>query len=80
MSNSISISQLKTNPSVAFTMAKEAPLVILRRNKVAGYLVSPEIYDALVQYIENHTDREAIESAKDEKHIELEELLEELDL
>ena len=58
----ISISQLKTNPSSVILKAGDYPVAVANRNKVKAYLVSKQLYDKLISYIENYIDAKAVES------------------
>ena len=56
--NSISISDLKINPSKAIDFATDFPLAIQNRNKVKAYLLGKDLYEKMVSYIENMIDKE----------------------
>lgn len=76
----MSISQLKTNPAKALRLADDTPLTILNRNQIAGYLLSPDVYEALVEYIENSIDTKAVEDSENDTSKPLEETLEKIGL
>lgn len=59
--NSISISQLKINPSKAISEALDSPIAVENRNKVQAYLLGKDLYEKIVSYIENLTDNKAVE-------------------
>lgn len=43
-------------------MANDFPILIENRNQKAGYILSTDMYETLVDYIENHIDKKTIES------------------
>lgn len=59
--NTISISQLKINPSKAISEALDFPLAVENRNKIEAYLLGKDLYEKIVSYIEDFIDRKAIE-------------------
>ena len=59
--NSISISQLKINPSLAIKNALDFPLAVESRNEVKAYILGKDLYELIVTYMENATDRQAVE-------------------
>jgi antitoxin StbD len=56
----ISISQLKTNPSAVITQSLDYPVAIENRNKVKAYLIGKDLYDKLITYIEDQEDALAV--------------------
>lgn len=58
--NSISVSELKTNPASAIAEAADIPLAIQNRNKTKAYLVGKELFEKIVVYLEDYTDRSVI--------------------
>ena len=61
--NTISISQIKINPSKAIAAAEDFPVAIEKRNEIEGYLLGKDLYEKLMVYIENYVDKVAIEKA-----------------
>lgn len=61
---SISISQLKTNPAAAIDQAIDYPLAVLSRSKVKAYLVGKDLFEKIVEFLEDWEDRRAIKSIK----------------
>ncbi|PIV09701.1 prevent-host-death protein [Candidatus Roizmanbacteria bacterium CG02_land_8_20_14_3_00_36_15] len=59
--NTISISQLKINPSKVINLAGDYPVAVEKRNKVKAYLVGKDLFEKIVDYIEDYTDRKAVE-------------------
>lgn len=58
--NTISISQLKINPSKAISKALDFPLAVKNRNKIEAYLLGKDLYEKIVSYIEDFIDRKAV--------------------
>ena len=50
---SVSISELKKNPSALLASASGSPIAVLNHNKPAAYLVPAETYEALMDAIED---------------------------
>ena len=48
-SRSVSISELKRSPSAVLAEANNEPLAILNHNKPAAYLVTPQLYQKLLE-------------------------------
>ena len=55
--NSISISQLKINPSFAISQAVDYPVAVEKRNEIKAYLIGKELYEKLLSYLENQFDQ-----------------------
>lgn len=75
--NTISISQLKINPSKAIEGALDYPVAVENRNKVEAYLLGKDLYEKIVSFIEDYIDRKAInetdfKKGKDFKKVALE--------
>jgi len=51
---SVSISELKKNPSSLLLQASGSPIAVLNHNKPAAYLVPAETYEALMDMIEDY--------------------------
>jgi antitoxin StbD len=49
----VGISELKANPAAVLTAALDEPVAILNRNKPAGYIVSPEVWEAIAERLED---------------------------
>lgn len=78
--NSISISQLKINPSKAIQEALDFPLAVENRNKVEAYLVGKDLYDKIASYIEDLIDRKAVAETDFTKGRDFENIATELNL
>lgn len=51
---SVSISELKKNPSSLLLQANGSPIAVLNHNKPAAYLVPADTYEALMDMIEDY--------------------------
>lgn len=51
---SVSISELKKNPSSLLTQANGSPIAVLNHNKPAAYLIPADTYEALMDMIEDY--------------------------
>ena len=56
----ISISQLKVNPSSVIAQAADYPVAVENRNKVQAYLMGKNLYDRLMAFLEDAVDAAAI--------------------
>ena len=52
----ISISQLKVNPSSVIAQAADYPVAVENRNKVQAYLVGKTLYEKLMVFLEDAVD------------------------
>lgn len=51
---SVSISELKKNPSALLTQASGSPIAVLNHNKPAAYLIPASTYEALMEVVEDY--------------------------
>lgn len=51
---SVSISELKKNPSSLLSQASGSPVAVLNHNKPAAYLIPAETYEAMMEMIEDY--------------------------
>jgi antitoxin StbD len=51
---SVSISELKKNPSALLSRASGSPIAVLNHNKPAAYLVPAETYEALMDMVDDY--------------------------
>jgi len=51
---SVSISELKKNPSSLLAQANGSPIAVLNHNKPAAYLIPADTYEALMDMIEDY--------------------------
>ncbi len=49
----VSVSELKKNPSAVFGRADGGPVAVLNHNRVMGYLVPAEVYEAMIERLED---------------------------
>lgn len=78
--NTISISQLKVNPSKAIGEALDYPVAVENRNKVEAYLLGKDLYEKIVSFIEDSIDRKAVEDADFKKGKDFEKVAKELNI
>jgi len=78
--NTISISQLKLNPSKAINAALDYPLAVENRNKIEAYLLGRDLYEKIVSYIEGLVDNKAIEATNFNKGKDFDKVVKELGL
>jgi antitoxin StbD len=51
---SVGISELKANPNGVIEAAEGRPIALLNRNKPVAYLLSPELYEAMLDRLEDY--------------------------
>jgi antitoxin StbD len=49
----VSISDLKRNPAAVIAAAREQPVAILNRNRPVAYMLSPEVWDHVLDVFED---------------------------
>lgn len=76
----VSISQLKTNPSRVIAEASDYPVALENRNKITGYFVGKDLFEAMIRKLEDQVDAEAVRTADFSKGKKIEEVLEELEI
>jgi antitoxin StbD len=64
---SVSISELKRNPTALLAEAEGAPIAILNHNKPAAYLVPAETYERLMDMIDDHELSQLVEERRKDK-------------
>ena len=57
----VSISDLKMNPSAVVTEAVDRPVAILNRNRAVAYIISPAFYEAAHDAFEELADIELVQ-------------------
>ncbi len=80
MDTTISISQLKRNPSKAIFLADDYPLAVKNRSEVKAYLIGKQLYESILEHIENYTDKKAVEETDFKTGRDFEELAKELNV
>ena len=78
--NTISISQLKINPSKAIGEASDYPIAVENRNKVEAYLLGKDLYEKIVSFIEDSIDKKAVEETDFKKGKDFEKIAKELNI
>lgn len=48
---SVSITELKRSPSAVLEQAGAEPVAVLNHNRPAAYLLSPEVYESMLQHL-----------------------------
>jgi len=48
----VSVSELKKNPSAVLSGANGSPVAVLNHNRVMGYMVPADIYEAMVERLD----------------------------
>ena len=76
--NTISVSELKTNPASAINEASDIPVAIQKRNKIKAYLVGKELFEKIIIYLEDSNDRSVIQKTDFSKGRDFERVAEEL--
>jgi antitoxin StbD len=66
-----SVSELKKHPMQVFNQAKGKPIAILNRNKPVFYCISPKMFEALVERIEEAELVEIIHAREGESEISI---------
>jgi len=51
---SVSISELKKNPSALLARVSGSPIAVLNHNKPAAYLIPAETYEAMMEMLEDY--------------------------
>lgn len=64
---SVSISELKKNPSALLSRASGSPIAVLNHNKPAAYLVPAETYEALIDMLDDYELSRLVEERKGDK-------------
>ncbi len=70
-SASVSISDLKKNPSRVINEAEGAPVAILNHNKPSAYLVPAETFEAVMEKLEDYELAKLVEERADEETIKV---------
>jgi antitoxin StbD len=75
---SVSISELKKNPSALIEQADGEPIAILNHNRPTAYLIPAKTYEALLEKIEDYQLGLIIKERQNEKSSAVEVILDEL--
>jgi len=65
----ISVSELKKNPSSIISEAGDEPVAILNHNKPTAYLLSANAYEKIMEQLDDIAIRRLIEDRKNEKSV-----------
>lgn len=65
MATTYSITEAQANFPAVVREAAEQPIVITRRDKVVGYLLSPERFEAILETMEILANPEAMQAIRD---------------
>ena len=65
---SVSISELKKNPSALLSQASGSPIAVLNHNKPAAYLIPAETYEAMMDMLEDYEQAKHVEERRGDKH------------
>ncbi len=68
---SVSISDLKKNPSRIIHEAEGSPVAVLNHNKPSAYLVPAEAFEALMEKLEDYELARIVEERKDEPTVKV---------
>ena len=67
----VSISELKKNPSAVIAAAQDAPVAVLNHNKVTAYLLRPEVYEYMLDCLEDLEDIGKVTERQDDPAVEV---------
>ncbi|OGG11777.1 hypothetical protein A2Z00_05450 [Candidatus Gottesmanbacteria bacterium RBG_13_45_10] len=74
----ISISQLKANPSSVIAQAADYPVVIENRNKVQAYVVGKSLFEKILRFLEEKEDIAAVKNSNFSKGRNFDDVAQEL--
>jgi len=69
--SSVSISELKKNPSRVILQAEGAPVAILNHNKPSAYLVPAETFEAVMEKLEEYELAKLVEERAEEATVKV---------
>ncbi len=75
---SVSISELKKNPSALLNQAGGSPIAVLNHNKPAAYLIPAETYEWLMDLIDDYELAQVVEARRGDKDSAIEVSLDDL--
>jgi len=64
---SVSISELKKNPSSLLAQASGSPIAVLNHNKPTAYLIPAETYESIMEMIEDYELGKLVEERRGER-------------
>lgn len=65
----VSVSELKKNPSAVMNGAEGRPVAVLNHNRVMGYMVPADVFEAMMERLDDLDLAEIIRSRQHEKGI-----------
>ena len=68
---SVSISDLKKNPSRIINEAEGAPVAVLNHNKPSAYLIPAEAFEALMEQIEDYNLSQLVRERENEPTVKV---------
>ena len=77
---SVSISQLKINPSAVISKSVDYPVAVENRNTIQAYLIGKDLYEKIFSLLEDYEDRLAVKKADFSKGKDLDKIEKELGL
>lgn len=75
---SVSISELKKNPSALLSQASGSPIAVLNHNRPAAYLIPAETYEAMLELMEDYELSRMVEERRVDKEQAIEVSLDDL--
>lgn len=78
--DTISISQLKTNPSKAISRAEDYPLVVKNKGVTKAYIIGRELFEKFVFCLENYLDKKVVAETDFKKGKDFEKVASELNI
>lgn len=69
---SATVSELKKNPTALFKEADGFPVAILNHNRVAAYLVPVEVYETMIDIIEDYELGQLVKERENQKALAFE--------
>lgn len=65
----VSVSELKKNPSAVLNGAQGGPVAVLNHNRVMGYMVPAEVFEALMERLDDLELAEIVRARSHEKPV-----------
>lgn len=72
------ISQVKVNPMAVFNKAVDFPIQIKNREKITGYYLDKDLFEKIIEYLEDIEDTKVINKTDFSKGTDFEEFAKEL--
>lgn len=77
----VSVSELKKNPSAVLSGANGLPVAVLNHNRVMGYMVPANVYEAMVERLDElelvHLVKERLDASETPVRVSLDDLISE---